>query len=260
MKKILLALLFTTLLFGGCSSKDDIAETLKSNPKIIIDALEKDPEMFLDFLERLTSKARELQAKKRRESEDQEVVERMTNPLKPEIREDEMIRGTKGAPLVLVEYSDFECPFCSRGYNTVMELLKSYEGKIQFIYKHLPLSFHQNAKMASYYFEAVRIQDEKKAAKFHDELYQNQSKLKNGTKYFDKVAKSLGVDMGKLAKDIKSEAVAKRVQSDMDEAEKFGFSGTPGFLLNGIPVKGAYPKSHFDMLVNKLKESGKIKL
>lgn len=260
MKKTLLALVAMTLLFGGCTSETKIADALKNNPKIIIEALEKDPEAFLDFLEKLTTKARELQAKKRQEQEDSEINERFTNPLVPEIRKDEMIRGTKGAPIVLVEYSDFECPFCSRGYNTVMELLKEYKGKIQFIYKHLPLSFHSNAKPASYYYEAIRMQSEDKAAKFHDDIYQNQAQLRNGEKYLSKLAKSLGVDMTKLATDLKSKEVIARIDQDTKEAEKFGFSGTPGFLLNGIPVKGAYPKSHFDGLIKKLQDAGKIKL
>lgn len=260
MKKILLAMLAMTLLFGGCSSEKDIADTLKNNPKIIIEALEKDPEAFLEFLEKLTSKARELQAKKRREKEESEIKERFNNPLVPVIRKDELIRGTKGAPIVLVEYSDFECPFCSRGYNTVMELLKEYKGKIQFVYKHLPLSFHANAKPASYYYEAIRLQSEAKAIKFHDGIYENQSQLRNGEKYLKKLAKSLGVDMAKLAKDVKSKSIIARVDQDAKEAEKFGFSGTPGFLLNGIPVKGAYPKSHFDGLIKKLQDAGKIKL
>ncbi len=260
MKKIILMLIPVILILGGCTSKDKVAQILKDDPKIIIEALDKDPALFLDFLEKLTSKARELQAKKRKEKEGEELKKRMTDPLKPLIRKDESIRGTKGAPIVLVEYSDFECPYCSRGYNTVMELLKQYKGKIQFIYKHLPLSFHANATPASKYYEAIRLQSEDKAFKFHDEIYKQQSKLKKGEKFLKKLAKKLGVNMKRLAKDVKSVAVAKRVEEDKKEAAKFGFSGTPGFLLNGIPVKGAYPKSHFDNLIKQLKDMGKLSL
>ncbi|MEX1099536.1 MAG: DsbA family protein, partial [Bacteriovoracaceae bacterium] len=96
--------------------------------------------------------------------------------------------------------------------------------------------------------------------KFHDELFENQSKIKQGEKYFKSLAKKLGVDMKKLAKDVNSQKVKDRIEGDLKEAAKFGFQGTPGFLLNGIPVKGAYPTSHFVDLIKKLEEKGKVKL
>ncbi|MFN8369085.1 MAG: thioredoxin domain-containing protein [Bacteriovoracaceae bacterium] len=183
------------------------------------------------------------------------------NPLVAEVRSDESIRGTKGAPIVLVEYSDFECPFCGRGYNTVMELLKKYDGKIQFMYKHLPLSFHQQAKISAQYYEAVRLQNPEMAWKFHDELYKDQGKLRNGEAYLKSIVKGLkGIDFKKVEKDINSKAVLDRIEADEKEAAKFGFQGTPGFLLNGVAVRGAYPVEYFDGIVEELKNRGKIKL
>ena len=66
--------------------------------------------------------------------------------------------------------------------------------------------------------------------------------------------------MKKLAKDIKSKKVKDRIQQDLDEAKKFGFNGTPGFLINGVPVRGAYPPSHFDGIIDELVKRGKVKL
>ena len=66
--------------------------------------------------------------------------------------------------------------------------------------------------------------------------------------------------MNKLAKDIKSDEVMNRIKQDQAEAAKFGFQGTPGFLLNGVPVKGAYPVSHFEGIVQELKKRGKVNL
>ena len=195
---------------------------------------------------------------KRKEEEAQ--AKEFESPKNPLIRPDESIRGTKGAPLVLVEYSDFECPYCTRGLNTVQALLKKYDGKLQFIYKHLPLDFHPNAMLASQYYEAVRMQNEEKAFKFHDEIFRKQRQLKKGEKFLKPLAKGLGVDMGRLAKDIKSDKVKKRIQQDIEEAAKFGFQGTPGFLINGISVRGAYPPEHFDKIIAKLVEMGKVSL
>lgn len=248
------------ILATACTSKDDLKKMLKENPDIITEAIEANPAKFIDALNNAVKAAQEGEGKRREEEEKKALEESFNNPLQAEIRDDESFRGPKDAPITLVEYSDFECPFCARGYNTVSELLKKYEGKIRFIYKHLPLSFHPQAMPASQYYEAIRLQDPKKAWEFHDRIYQDQRKLQNGESFLKAIAKDLKVDMKKLEKDIKSEAVQKRIDADMAEAAKFGFQGTPGFLLNGIPVKGAYPTSHFDGLIEELKKRGKINL
>jgi protein-disulfide isomerase len=254
------ALIVAVLVMSACTSKEDLKKIIKENPEIITEAIEANPEKFIDALNNAVKVAQEGQGKKREEEEKKALEESFNNPLQAEIRPDESFRGNKDAVLTLIEYSDFECPFCSRGYNTVMELMNKYEGKIRFVYKHLPLSFHPQAMIASQYYEAIRLQDPKKAWEFHDKIYKDQRKLQNGEAFLKAAAKELKVDMNKLAKDIKSEEVQKRIDADMAEAAKFGFQGTPGFLLNGIPVKGAYPASHFDGLIEELKKRGKVTL
>jgi protein-disulfide isomerase len=253
-------LLSLVVLAGACTSKDQIKKMLVENPDIMTEAIEANPDKFIDALNNAVKKSQETMAKRREEDESKQLEESFNNPLVPSIRSDESFRGNKDAPLTLIEYSDFECPFCSRGFATVMELMKKYEGKIRFVYKHLPLSFHPQAMPASQYYEAIRLQSEEKAYRFHDEIYKNQPSLKNGEKFLKELAKKVGADMNKLATDVKSEAVMKRIQQDIDEAGKFGFQGTPGFLLNGVPVKGAYPTSHFEDLIKKLQEKGKVTL
>ena len=173
------------------------------------------------FKRPLKSAQKEL-AKRKEADEQKKLEETFENPLVPEIRKDESIRGTKGAPITLVEYSDFECPFCTRGFNTVRALLKKYDGKIQFIYKHLPLSFHANAVPAAQYYEAIRLQDEKKAFDFHDAIFDNQRKLKAGESFLKATAKKAGANMARLAKDINSKKVMDRIDQDQKEAAKFG--------------------------------------
>lgn len=248
------------ILATACTSKDELKKMLKENPDIITEAIEANPDKFIDALNNAVKAAQEGQAKKREEDEKKSLEESFNNPLQAEIRSDESFRGPKDAPITLVEYSDFECPFCSRGYSTVMELMKKYEGKIRFVYKHLPLSFHPQAMPAAQYYEAIRLQSPEKAWQFHDRIYKDQRKLQNGEAFLKSLAKELKVDMAKLEKDAKSEAVQKRIEADMAEAAKFGFQGTPGFLLNGVPVRGAYPASHFDSLIGELKKRGKISL
>ena len=248
------------LMVTACTSKDDLKKMLKENPDIITEAIEANPNKFIDALNNAVKAAQEGEGKRREEEEKKALEESFNNPLVAEIRSDESFRGAKEAPLTLIEYSDFECPFCSRGFNTVMELMQKYQGKIRFVYKHLPLSFHPQAMPAAQYYEAIRLQSPEKAFEFHDAIYKNQRALQNGEKFLQAEAKKLKVDMAKLAKDVKSEAVQKRIDADMAEAAKFGFQGTPGFLLNGIPVKGAYPTSHFEGLIQELKKRGKISI
>jgi len=244
----------------ACTTKEDLKKMMKENPDIITEAIKANPDKFIDALNSAVKATQEGQGKKREDEEKKALEESFNSPLQAEIRSDESFRGEKDAPITLIEYSDFECPFCSRGFNTVMELMNKYKGKIRFAYKHLPLSFHPQAMPAAQYYEAIRLQSPEKAWQFHDAIYKNQRALQNGEKFLKEEAKKLKVDMDKLAKDVKSEAVQKRIDQDMAEAAKFGFQGTPGFLLNGVPVKGAYPAQHFDDLITELKKRGKITL
>ena len=260
MKLKLILMLVGLGVLTACTNEKQLTEMLKKNPEILTDAIKANPGKFIDALNDAVKMAQKDQAERREEEEKKKLEEAYNNPLEAQIRSDELIRGNKDGAITLIEYSDFECPFCRRGYNTVLSLLKKYEGKIRFVYKHLPLSFHPNAMPASKYYEAIRMQSEDKAIKFHDALYDGQSKLKQGEKFLKSVAKEIGVDMKKLAKDLDSDAVQNRIDEDMKEAANFGFQGTPGFLLNGIPVKGAFPESHFADIIQELVKRGKLSL
>lgn len=260
----ILPLSLTLVVVSACQSssinKDDLARTLKENPDIISEAILAHPTQYIEALQNAAKLAQDDLRKKQEVEEKKKLETTFENPLVASIRPDEAIRGTKGAPITLVEYSDFECPFCSRSYETVNSLMKKYNGKIQFVYKHLPLSFHEQAMISAQYYEAIRLQNVEKAFKFHDEIFQQQRKLKNGKTFLNEVAKKLGVDMTKLNKDLESEAVKQRIAEDMAEAQKFGMEGTPGFLLNGVPIKGAYPEEHFEQILTELKNRGKLKI
>ena len=237
-----------------------IVKAFKNNPTLLADAVRENPFEFMTAVRDAAKSAQEEEGKKREEQDQRALQEKFESPLRPLIRKDENIRGNVDAPITLVEYSDFECPFCSRAFATVQELRKKYGSKLRFIYKHLPLSFHPNAMDAALYHEAIRLQSGEKAWEFHDELLENISKVKKGRAYFKSLAKRLGMNMKKLGRDVDSKKVKQRVGEDMKEAEKFGFRGTPGFVINGIPVKGAYPPAHFYQIVDQLKEKGKLNI
>lgn len=251
LKYILTAILAVAVV--SCSpGKEALKKTLVENPEIIYEVIKQHP---VEFLEVLNSAARDAQQKQRQnqaKEAEQELEEQFKNPLKPKIDESRAMLGPKSAPITIVEYSDFECPYCTRGYQTVMQVKKKYGDKIRFLYKHLPLDFHPKAEPAAKFFEAIALQDKSKAYKFHDEIFENQSKLKSqGEAFMKSVAKKLGVNMSKLMKDINSDKVKAIIDEDIKEARKFGISGTPGFLINGVALKGAYPASEFEKIIER---------
>lgn len=258
-------LIVSSLALVGCNSSGDfkgqLEETLKENPEIITDWIEENPSLFITTMQEALTNAQQEMKQQREEQEKEQFLATLENPLEPEIREDETFRGPADAPITLVEYSDFECPYCTRGYQTVMELQKKYGDNLRFVYKHLPLSFHPNARIASQYYEAIRLQDEEKAFEFHDAIFKQQKKLSsNGEGFLKQLAKKVGANMDQLSKDVNSEKVNERIDADIAEAKEFGIQGTPGFVINGVPVKGAYPADHFIDIVKELEERGKISL
>ena len=253
---------FTPLTSSAKDLKDDVREILKNNPSIIIDVINENPGIFIEALQNASKKAQAMGAAQREKSEKRKFDAAFANPLKPVIRKDEAIRGKRNAPITLVEYSDFQCPYCVRGNETVKALMKKYKGSVQFVYKHLPLSFHSEAKNTARYYEAIRMQSNELAFKFHDTVFADIQKLRGGDKALKALAKKAGANMKKLKQTLKnkSDIINARIQSDINEAGKFGFQGTPGFLVNGVPVKGAYPLEYFDGIIDQLQKRKLIKL
>ncbi len=260
MRKYILLVAAAIVGMVGCTSKDNLKSLLKNNPDILTEAIEANPEKVMLALNGAAKKAQEAMAKGREEEEQKALEASFDKPLVPEIRSDELIRGPKDAPLTLVVYSDFECPYCGRGFKTESEIQEKFKGKIRTIFKNLPLPMHAHAMIAAQYYEAVRLQSGEKAEKFHDKIFSNQQDLQKGEAYLKTVAKGLGLNMDKLAADVNSDTVKNRIKADSDEGGKFGFQGTPGYLLNGIPVRGAYPTAYFEELVEKLKTKGKVSI
>ena len=235
---------------AGAPSKEDLKKVLDKNPDLILDVLRSHK---ADFFKVVNEAAREEQERMREEqaaADKKEYEESFKNPKTPSIDEKTRVRGNQKAKYTLVEYSDFQCPYCARGFRTVEDLRKKYGEDLRFIFKNKPLPMHPQALPAAQYLEAAALQSAEKAWKFHDTLFANQDKL--GEDFYKATAKELGLDVAKLEKDAKSQAVKDRIDADVAEAETFGFTGTPGFLLNGVPIRGAYPQEFFESIIQKL--------
>jgi protein-disulfide isomerase len=239
-------------------SASQLQKTMEDHPEILFNAIEKNPDKFMDVVQKAAEKARGSQAERAQKEEEQRLTDEMKNPLKPVIDENSISTGPKDAPIQIVEYSDFQCPFCQRGYMTMEELLKKYDGKVHFVYKNLPLPMHPMALPAAKRFQAIALQSPEKAFKYYPAVFANQQKLNSeGEKFLDTAAKKAGADLAKMKKDMDSEKVSERLKADQEEAQKFGISGTPGFIVNGVSVRGAYPISTFDDIISKTAPSVK---
>lgn len=229
-----------------------VSEIMEKHPEILAQFIKSHPTQVVQAFESAIELARNEQELRRLEEERLMRERAMKIHYNPEIRADELIRGTPGAALVLVMYFDFECLSCAKGANTVQLLLQEYPGQLQVIYKHLPQQMHANAMISAKYYEALRLQNEEFAVSFHDKLFERQHELRRGESFLKQMARGIGADLRRLAIDIESEAILERIEQDRMEAREFGLRGTPSFLLNGIPITGAYPPERFHELISAL--------
>lgn len=188
----------------------------------------------------------------RAQAEQRAQEEDFQQPKKPQLPKNRAVKGSLTAPITIVEYSDFQCPYCSKGAANIEALRQKYGKKIVVMFKHLPLPFHPHAMPAAQYYEAIAIQSTEKAHRFHDAIFQNQREFTaKGVDYLESTAKGLGVKMEKLKKDLSSDEVKKRIDSDISEAKTFGFSGTPGYVVAGVRLFGAYPVEAFSEIIDR---------
>jgi protein-disulfide isomerase len=153
-------------------------------------------------------------------------------------------KGAENAKVVIVEYSDFQCPFCKRGKDMLPQILKEFNGKIKIAYKQLPLQNHNWAKPAAIASLCAYQQGNDKFWAYHDKLFDSQKDitLENSNEKFNQYAKELGLDTKKFDACLKSKEVQAEVENQMKEATSVGVQSTPTFVVNGMIVPGANPE------------------
>lgn len=171
-------------------------------------------------------------------------------------------RGNPDAPVTIVEYSDFQCPYCARGAATVEEILAKYPDDVKFVYQHFPLDFHPWAKPAAIAATCAASQKPDAFWALHDKFFANQKTITpdNVLAKSKEFLADTGVDMAKwseCAENQESEAhkaVAATVEAEMATGQKLGVSGTPGFFVNGEFLSGAQPITAFEPLIQAAKD------
>ncbi len=179
--------------------------------------------------------------------------------------DDDAILGDKDASVTIIEFSDYQCPFCRKFWTETMpQLKKNYidTGKVRFVYRDFPLGFHPNAGPAAEAAECAREVGGSDEAyyKMHDKIFQEQNKLDGGDPNTGPVQSTVseGWDLKKWAKDLgydigsclDSGKYTDEVQNDESDGQASGVQGTPGFFINGQPLSGAQPYSVFKQMID----------
>ena len=163
--------------------------------------------------------------------------------------DDDPFLGDKKAPVTIVEFSDFQCPYCARFRQQTFDQIKQEyidTGKVRFVYRDFPLSsIHPMAQKAA---EAAECADEQdKFWEYHDGIFANQASLSIDN--MKKWAKDLGLDSSKFNSCLDSEKYANEVRNDLSDATKTGGQGTPYFLVGNTQLSGAYPFEAFQQAI-----------
>jgi protein-disulfide isomerase len=157
------------------------------------------------------------------------------------------VKGSEKAPVTIVEFSDYQCPYCSRAEQTVQEVLKKYGDKVRFVYRDYPLSFHPNAEGAAIASECAHEQG--KFWEMHDAMFANQAKL--GKDDLVTTAAGLGMDKDKFKSCLDTGKYKDEVQKDFADGQKYGVTGTPTFFINGIMMVGARGPESFQEIIDQ---------
>lgn len=212
-----LALLMIPLMLAGCVDKKKI------------DEMEKTQKEILAKLESIEANQKEMMKafRPRRPVIDYNKVYKL--PVGQS-----KIRGNPQAPVTIVEFSDFQCPYCSRLQPTLKEVLKAYPNEARLVFKDFPLSFHKMARYASKAAHAAGEQG--KYWEMHDIIFGNSSKLTESS--FKQFAEKLGLDINRFMADYQSNKYDKQIQDDINLGRTAGVSGTPTLFINGKRMRG----------------------
>jgi protein-disulfide isomerase len=157
-------------------------------------------------------------------------------------------RGPKASKVTIVEFSDFQCPFCKRAEPTVKAVLDKYGKDVSLVWMNQPLPFHEHAMDAATAFQAAARQSPDKAWALHDKMYENNTALARAD--IEKYAEGVGLNMARFKKDWDDPKIKAEVDEDSKTGTAAGANGTPTFFINGNQLVGAQPQGSFETVID----------
>ncbi|MCD7971933.1 MAG: DsbA family protein [Candidatus Azobacteroides sp.] len=169
--------------------------------------------------------------------------------LKIEINDTDHILGSKDAPVELLEYADYECPYCGQAYKVIKEIQKEMGDKLRFVFRNFPLQeLHPFAVHAAIAAEAATAQD--KFWEMHDMLFENQRRLED--EYLITYAREVGMDTNRFEEDFMKDEFFQKVKADFESGVNCGVEGTPAFFVNGKRYDGNWKSPEFKSYLKSL--------
>lgn len=244
MRRVVVFILLLSTILAGCAGKEAVRRAVRENPEIVMDVLR---EHRLELLQIMQEAVTDKEAMARR----QQWLLELAEPFKPVIEGDRPIRGSVIAPVTVVEYSDFFCPYCDRGSRTLHELQDLHPEVIKVVFKHFPL--HEGSQLLAGLFEGVALQNEDAAWEFKRRVFAARATIQeegpSGPTLRD-ILEDLGVDIKQAYAAARSASVQERIAADVQEARTFGFRGTPTYLIGGVAIRGAAPLQEFEEVLD----------
>lgn len=231
---------------------DMLRKALHDNPDLVLDILRENSETILDIAQQGANQRRSKSLVTQWKAD-------LAKPKNP-ILTGRPMRGKADAPVTIVAYSDFTCPYCEQAAGTIRKLLEEDKGTIRYVFKSFPLDATGTARLAAEYYVAAGMQNADKAWAFYDKLFDLRDRLVTEAEpehVLKSAALEAGLDMKRLAADVKSRAVKSQIEEDIAEATRVGVQGTPYFLVNDIVVRGAIPAELFSTAISMAQNARK---
>lgn len=244
----LISFLFTSFLIGcialtGCTTgttdnqklEEQVLQIIRNNPQVIIESVQAYQQQEEDQM---------------RGARQAFLQQMLTNPAA--VIGNSPTFGAAEQKIVLVEFSDFQCPFCARAHQTIKAFMEKYKGEVTLTYKHLPLtSIHAQAMPAAK--AAWSAQQQGKFWEYYDALFEQQKDL--GENLYVAIAEKLNLDLAKFNRDRQSKEAEAAINQDVELARQLGINGTPFFFLNQEAFSGALELPEIEKILAKVKQS-----
>jgi len=233
----------------ACSIPTQAGNAQTTDPQLeakVLQVIRNHPEVILESVKAYQQK----QQQEQKQSQNKILEEMKANPqsligTSPAI-------GSKTQKIVLLEFSDFQCPYCAKAHETLKQFMATNQNQVTLVYKFLPLTqIHQEAMNSAKSAWAAGQQG--KFWEFHNALFTQQDKL--GEPLYVATAKALNLDLKKFDQDRQGEAASAAIQKDVELAEKLGVAGTPFLVMNGNPLSGAVEVPELEALLANTNKS-----
>jgi protein-disulfide isomerase len=232
--------------FNACLDNGDKAPLIAAFVKLVSDSQISSTPTFIVNGEQMSDRSFEAFDKK---------IQSILNPPRAVINTTgRPVWGNASAPVKIIEFSDFQCPYCEMGYQTVKSVEQNYAGQVSITFMQFPLSFHPLAQKAAEAAECAN--DQGKFWEFHDKLFSDRSWTTDASNvpaavlYYKSAAKGLGLDTAKFDACLDGGSKAAAVSADQAIGSANGISGTPGFFINGLALKGYLPYEQFKKYID----------